>query len=94
MTLFPTQMRSSHRKIQKQSDDPFDIIEKRIKGLYKLIDSRPDGITRYEIQKSTGWGNGIYERTMTLAKQKHPDLMYDRIKHISIIESKIRKLEK
>jgi len=99
MLLIPTQMRSSYqRQVLKQeeklsSQDAFDPVLKQIRGLYLLIKSRPDGINRYESQKSTGWGNGTYERIYSLCRQLHPDIKYDRVRHISIIESKIRKLE-
>ncbi len=74
-------------------EEPFDNVVKKIRGLYLLIKSRPHGINRYESQKSTGWGNGTYERTYALCRQLHPDIKYDRVRHISIIENKCRKLE-
>jgi len=99
MLPIPTQMRSSYqRQVLKQEEklsakDSSEKEQNRISALYQLIKSRPHGITRYEIQKSTHWGSGIYERAMTTCRQLHPDIKYDRVRHISIIENKCRKLE-
>jgi len=88
-------MRSSYQnKVRKQQEklsaqDAFEIEQNRISALYQLIKSRPQGMKRYEIQKCTHWGSGIYERTMTQCRQIHPDIKYDRIRHISIIENKM-----
>jgi len=75
-----------YRKIPKESDES-NLTEKRVMGLYKLIKCRGE-LKRFEIQESTGWQDGIYERTMAKVIQKHPDIYYDKVSHSIKIRQK------
>lgn len=87
MALFPTQTRTSYRnqmlKEAEKEDHPvgIELIRKRVKGLRVLLTSRGGEMHRYEIQKCTGWGDGIYERTTTKAIQESADMIYDKEEH-------------
>jgi len=77
--ILPTHMRSSFKNKKQGSD--INLTEQRIKGLYHLIKSRKK-IKRFEIQESNGWGDGIYERAISKAIQKFPEISYDRKEHL------------
>ncbi len=87
MTLFPTHTRTSYKnqmlREAEKEDHPIgiELIRKRVNGLRVILKSKGGEMNRYEIQKATRWGDGIYERTTAKAIQEYTDMIYDKENH-------------